>query len=64
MGHVVFRRDVTSILVYVIFVTSLTNVQVYIEIFIDIYLCVSFGGHNLGSVYARKLNLICYIPRL
>ena len=30
--------------------------EVYIQIFIDIYIGISLGGHNLGTFYARKLK--------
>ena len=33
---------------------SLTNVKVYIQIYIDIYFRVSLGGHNLGIFYDRN----------
>ena len=30
--------------------------EVYIQIYIDIYMHVSLGSHNLGTFYARKLK--------
>ena len=27
-----------------------------VKFYIDIYICVSFGGHNLDTFYARKLK--------
>ena len=37
----------TCVLAYVTFVTSLTNVSIYIQIYIDIYVPVILIGHNL-----------------
>ena len=45
-----------SIHVYVTFITSLTNIKVYSQINIDIYVSVPFDCHNLGTFYARKLK--------
>ena len=33
-----------------------TNVQVYIQVYFHIYVCVSLGAHNLGTFDARKLK--------
>ena len=50
----------TCLRAYVTFVTSVTNAQVYVQIFIltltDISVRVSLVGHKLGIFYARKLK--------
>ena len=48
MGHIGFCPFVTSL--------PVTNVYVYIQINIDIYVHVSLGGLNLGTFYGRKLK--------
>ena len=35
---------------------NVPQVRYYIKIYIDIYVCVSLGGHNFGTFYARKLK--------
>ena len=54
-------RDVTTVrgYVYVTFVTSLTSIQVYI----DVYVHVSPGDNNLGAFNARELNVVRYSSR-
>ena len=52
VGHIAFRHDVMSAGGYVM----LTNVKVDIQIYIDIYICVSLGGHTLGTCHAIKLK--------
>ena len=38
----------------------MSQMFVYIQIYIDIYVCVSLRGHNMGSFYARilKVNML------
>ena len=50
VGHITFYHDVTSIRAYIIFVTSRTNVLVYIQSYVDTFVYVSLGGHNLGTL--------------
>ena len=49
--HIAFHHDVTSVHAFIICLTSLS-----IQIYIDIYVHISPGGHNFCTVYARKLK--------
>ena len=55
MGHIAFHHDViTSVCQNCNY--SLANAYVYIQIYIDIYVCISLGGHNFGTFYSSKLK--------
>ena len=34
-----------------------------VRFYIDIYICVSFGDHNLVTFMLGSWNLVCYLPR-
>ena len=46
----------TCICAFVMFLTRITNVYFYIQIYVNICFHVSLRGHNLGTFYARKLK--------
>ena len=56
VGHIAFSHDVTSVHAFVTFLTRVQQMFVYIQIYIDIYVSVSLGGHTLDTFYARKLK--------
>ena len=56
---IMFHLDVTCIRVYVTFGycnQSPTNIYVYIQIYIEIYVCVTLGCCNNSIFYPRKLK--------
>ena len=54
VGHIAFRHDVTRICH--VHNQNLTDVYIYIQIYIDFYVHVSLGGHNMGTSHTRKLK--------
>ena len=57
-GHLAFRRAITCYVRMSRSYLRVTNGEVYIQSHIDIYVRVSLGGHNLGTIYANKLRFI------
>ena len=45
-------------------VTKFTNVKVYSQVYTDIYVRISLGGHNLGTFMLRSWNSDALYPDL
>ena len=58
-GHIAFHHDVTSVRAYVTFITSLTNVSVYIQVYMQVYIHIYLQvAHNFYTfyMYATKVK--------
>ena len=73
MRHIAFCRYVMSANAYMYKCTcvchirtqSLTHVfESYIQVYVDFYIHVSLGGHNMGTFYARKLKFSILLTQI